>query len=232
MPTLKEIEEVWLLPNAPGPLPENATADQIAAHAQATAQYARKKAVLVWYVDEYLEKAAGLEFWGPSIRPFRLLTDKAHVPGDPSGKKKVLVTVTSEAFGLTVYANCRDKWMADFALKKKNKKAKIPKYDKNNPSTYNHKNKWTCSMTGQVAGGGWHTDAMDYLTNAQISIQKWREKEAAAGNPTLKLARNWIKEEAEIGVEISEPAAKKRKKDDGKKAESKAIAINLVIIDE
>ena len=50
------------------------------------------------------------------------------VPGDPSGKKKVLVTITSEAFALVIFANCRDKWVADFKLKAGNKRAKIPKF--------------------------------------------------------------------------------------------------------
>ena len=90
------------------------------------------------------------------------MTDKAEVPGDTSGKKKVLVTITSEAFGLVIFANCRDKWIADFQFKASNKKAKIPKYNKEDPATHKYQNKWSSSRTGQVQGGGWDNEALQY----------------------------------------------------------------------
>ena len=75
------------------------------------------------------------------------LTDKKEVPGDPSGKQRVLVAVTSEAFGALVCANCCDKWLADFKLRKTNKKAKIPKCDKDDKSPLT-----STKTSGQTAG--------------------------------------------------------------------------------
>ena len=159
MPTVEDLEKVWELPDYPGDNPEEgASAEDQALHAALLDEFEKKKVLLTWYADNYLEKAAGLEFWGQSIRPFSYLTDKAEVPGDPTKVKKVLVTVTSEAFGRLVYANSRNKWLLDMKYKKLNGKTKVPKYNKNDPTTEafkDHVNKWTSSQTGQVQGGGW-----------------------------------------------------------------------------
>ena len=36
--------------------------------------------LLTWYLDSFLPNAVGLEFWGPNVRPFKLMTDKFDVP--------------------------------------------------------------------------------------------------------------------------------------------------------
>ena len=150
LPSTEEIEDIWNLPEV-----------NEASSEEEKAEYEKKVSLLTWYLDVFMPKAVGLEFWGELIRPYRLMTDTEVVEGDPSGKKKVLVTVTSEAFGLLVYHNCRDKWVADYKYKKEHgKKAQVPKYNKDDVSTHKHVNKWSNSNSGSVVGGGWHPAAL------------------------------------------------------------------------
>ena len=124
----------------------------------------RKEAILLFYVDAFLAAAAGLEHWGPERRHKHLITDMIEVEMDPSGKAKVMVTVTSEAFGLVVYENCRDLWIATWKYKAQfGKGAKIPKYDKNNKDTHPFKTKFTNSHCGQVLCGGWSVQGIGQL---------------------------------------------------------------------
>ena len=105
MPEVTEIQEVWALPDPPTPVSDETNEAAKAKYAEAQAAYNKAECILQWYLDSYLPMAAGFDFWGPTIRPFHLMTDKKKVNGDPSGKERVLVMVTSEAFGLLVYAN-------------------------------------------------------------------------------------------------------------------------------
>ena len=75
--------------------------------------------ILLWYQDRYLPVIHGLEYWGPKYRHYRLPTDKEPMSQDK--KERILCTVSSEAFGLMVYENCREKWQNIMKLKKKNR---------------------------------------------------------------------------------------------------------------
>ena len=230
LPTLKAVEDVWLINEAGDPPARNASAQVKEDFAQATEKYEKQLELLTWYLDVFLPCAVGLEFWGQNVRPFKLMTDKAEVPGDPSGKKRVLVTITSEAFALVIFANCRDKWIADFDYRASNKRAKIPKYNKHDPDTHKYQNKWSSSRTGQVQGGGWDKEALECLNKCIKSIQAWREAEAEGGNRMHKLGMGLIREAQ--GVTISEePKGKKRKKS-AEKAEAEVIAIDHTILDD
>lgn len=232
LPTLAELESVWEL-NPPGDQPAaDAPAEAKAQYAAKQTEFENKKELLTWYLDSYLPFAVGLEFWGPNIRPFKLMTDQKPVSGDPSGKKKVLVTITSEAFGLVIYANCRDKWVADFTLKAGNKRAKIPKYDKDKPETHKHQNKWSSSRTGQVQGGGWDPKALEYLNERIAAIQKWRKEEADRDNVNYKFGKQLICEAQQVTLNAQEEKSKKRKRDEEKAVESEAVSIDLTILDE
>ena len=231
LPTLEEIEKVWEL-NPPGEAPsDSATPEEKAKHVEDAAKHEKELELLTWYLDSFLPNAVGLEFWGPNVRPFRLMTDKFDVPGDPSGKKKVLVTITSEAFALVIFANCRDKWVADFKLKAGNKRAKIPKFNKDDPETHKYQNKWSSSRTGQVQGGGWDYEALQYLNKSIAAIQTWRKAEAERGNDTYKLGQDLIRKAQELTMVGQEPKTKKRKQS-AEKAEAEVVAIDLTILDE
>ena len=190
--------------------------------------------LLTWYLDSYLPFAVGLEFWGPNIRPFHLLSDKIMVDGDPSGKEKVLVTVTSEAFGQLVYANCRDKWMHEFNYKKgKRKGAKVPKFDKQDKSTHVYQNRWSSSRTGQLVGGGWAPEALNYFNLAIERLQKVREEEKKTGNQQFKIGRTLVQaiNNTKLERDSSSEGSKKRKKA-GKGTVNKVEVFDLLFLDE
>ena len=229
---MEQIEKVWDI-KEPGEEPgDEATEEEKAKWVAFKAECDFQLEILLWYLDCFLPHAAGLEFWGPNIRPFHLMTDKLDVPGDKSGKKKVYVTITSEAFGLVVYANCRDKWIADFTLRATNKRAKIPKYNKDDPATFKHQNKWSCSRSGQVIGGGWHNDALVYMNTQMKAISKWRKEEAERGNVNYMMGRELIRKAQSVTMGQEDETKKKRKRASEKAADSALVEIDLDFIDE
>ena len=76
------------------------------------------KKKLLWYQDRWLPIAIGLEYWDDKNRHYDLPTDTLKMR---DGVDRLLCTATSEAFGLMVYDNCRDKWEAIMKLKAENK---------------------------------------------------------------------------------------------------------------
>ena len=219
MPTVEEVENAWEIPQGPK-IPENETEEQMDARKTSPEQrlYDRKLAILVWWLDDFLPHAVGLEFWGPDIRCFHKLVDKALIEGDPSGKPKVYVTVTSEAFAHVLYANCRDNWMAQAQFvqdrkKKGGKKPKAPTYKLDDPTTHKYRNKWSNGQTGQVMGGGWDEGAFEYLKKMQKKLQTFRVEQASKGDEVFKFALTLMKITHDIELDQNkEPAnAKKRK---------------------
>lgn len=219
---MEDIKGIWDL----GEAPTEDSADEV------KAEYASRVDKLTWYLNVYLPNTVGLAFWGPNLRPFHLMTDKVDIDGDVSGKKKVLVAVTSEAFAHVLWANSRDKWLADFKLKKTNKKAKIPKYDKDKPETHKHQNKWSSSRTGQVQGGGWHKDAITFFNETIKELQLFRKEQEKHDYPAFKFGKQLIL--AAMGLEMTgdgSNSSKKRKnapdvtpeKDDG---------VDIIFLDE
>jgi hypothetical protein len=73
-------------------------------------EMAIQKELFLWYYDAWLPAILPREFWREDIRFYRLLTDACEI----AGKQKVLVTVASEAFGLLMWENCRNKWVNYF----------------------------------------------------------------------------------------------------------------------
>lgn len=221
LPTTDEIENVWDLPEV------NETSS-----AEDKAEYGKKVDILTWYLDVFLPKAVGLEFWGDIIRPYKLMTDTELVEGDLSGKKKVLVTVTSEAFGLLVYHNCRDKWIADYNYKKEHgKKSTVPKYNKDDPSTFPHVNKWSNSRSGSVVGGGWHVDALKKFNALKGQIKAFRDAEKASGNKKMEYGRHLIMAANNINLNGGNLAGQKRKAP-SKDAEKEVEIVDITFDDE
>ena len=97
MPTIEELENVWDIPTEPldpneeneGVLPEDVCF--MPEHAD---EYncKRKVYLLTWYLDVWLPMVNGVQWWGPMIRPYKLMTDLT----DVRGEQKVIVTITSE----------------------------------------------------------------------------------------------------------------------------------------
>ena len=128
--------------------------------------------IFTWHVCDWLPMAVGIDFWGPSIKSKHLMVDKFKVPMDNSGKSKVYVTVTSEAFSQLMFKNCREKWLAIWNWRKTHgAKKKVPAYSKDDPSTHVYEGLWsnTKGSEGRVEGTTWHQDGLEYL-NALIEI--------------------------------------------------------------
>lgn len=242
LPTLEEIENVWNIPQPPEPLQEGATIteEDQAARDDAHKKHKRAVKVLVWWVDRFLQYAVGLDFWGPNIRPFHLMTDKMVVEGDPSGKEKVLVTTTSEAFAHLTYVNCRDKWIVEFKWRKANpvkkgKSLKMPKYKEDDPSTHGFQNRWSNSRTGQERGGGWQAEAYQYFENKKKEVIAFRKAEGARGNTLYKFVQNEIKKENDIKLseegDTGSSGSKKRKRGD-ESAENPPEVVDITFLDE
>lgn len=75
------------------------------------------KKILEWYIDRWLPVVIGSEYWDEKFRHYQLQTDKIKLR---NGKQVPLCSVESEAFGLLVWDNCKDKWENIFNLKKQN----------------------------------------------------------------------------------------------------------------
>ena len=221
LPSTHEIENVWDLPEV-----TEASSDED------KAKYEAKVDLLTWYLDVFMPKAVGLEFWGDIIRPYKLMTDTELVEGDLSGKKKVLVTVTSEAFGLLVYHNCRDKWIADYKYKKQHgKKVPVPKFKKDDPSTHAHVNKWSNSCSGSVVGGGWHVDALKKFNALKDHVKAFREAEKDNGYKKMEYGKNLIVAANNINLNGGKLAGQKRKAP-SKDAENNVEVVDITFEDE
>ena len=160
------------------------------------------------------------------------MTDTEEVEGDPSGKKKVLVTVTSEAFALVLWANSRDKWLADFKLRVNNKRAKIPKYNKEDPVTWKHQNKWSNSRSGQIQGGGWSRDALVFFNQTITSINEWRAEQQQTGYEAHKYGRELIKVAEGIVLEESDSKGSKKRKNSPANTPETDEDVPIVFLDE
>ena len=171
--------------------------------------YCYRKELKAWYVDCYLAAAAGVEFWGPTVRPYKLPTDTYE---DNNGDQKVFVTKASEAFGLLQFENSRKRWLAVFVWKKANpgKGKKPPVWSKKkNLETLICKCKWSDCSHGR--GSGWDPQAYKVFKQRKDMIAEFRKEEIEAGNTLYEEGRDLIREKYQIPDGETEPAKKKRK---------------------
>ena len=52
--------------------------------------YKKKERLLTWCATECVSMAVGVDAWGPTVKCTNLMTDKALVQGDISGKRRSL----------------------------------------------------------------------------------------------------------------------------------------------
>lgn len=236
MPTVEEIETVWDLPDRPTePVPGGNGPDYeeaLANYQRDLAWYMKKEQLLTWYASEYISMTVG-ETWGNTQKCTKLMTDKVMLQDDPSGKEKVLVSVTSEAFGQLIYKNCRTKWIAVWKYKKQHgAKAPLPKYSKTDTSTHQYEGLWSNARTGQVEGGGWHMDGLQYLMDRMEAISAIRAEDQASDYVTMKHVRTLI----QGAMEWQPTANKKRSTAQAKNAAVEGAVVSkkikMLILDE
>ena len=142
-----------------------------------------KKQLFLWYYDQWLPAILPREFWKEDIRYYKLLTDTIEI----AGKQKVLVTVSSEAFGLLMWENCREKWINFCDFKDKNgEKAPLPIGKEEGAEL--HLAKWSDGSAGQVKYGGWKEEAYVRFEALKKEVKGWRNQDALSGKSGQKLA--------------------------------------------
>ena len=147
-----------------------------------------------WYATEYLAMAVGVETWGPVQKCTKLLTDKVMLEDDNSGKAKVLVPVTSEAFGQVMFKNCRTKWIAVWTYKKaQGSSATVPKYVKDDKTTHQYEALWSNPRSGQSEGGGWNMEGLKYLMERMEVISAVKAVDKENDYAKMKHARTLIR---------------------------------------
>ena len=153
-----------------------------------------------------MPKIASPTYWGPTIRPYKLMTDVMEV----EGRKGVLVTSSTEGFGQVQYENSRDKWIEIFKWKDIHGwKKTAPQYNSNKPDTAPFKSKWSEHKTGQ--GSGWDPVAISTYKQRQDAIKKWRDDDKEDDCRKMKECRLLIKVANEIEAGQTGPARKRRR---------------------
>ena len=176
-----------------------------------------KKELFIWYFDRWLPVAAGKEWYGDKVRYYQLASSKVKV----GGKGRVIVTVTSEAFGLLMWENCCDKWVKIWKKKKEEgKDAEIPRSKDDGALEY--AGKWSDANSGQAKYGGWSDAAYERFEELKDLVKTYRDNDTTNGSPIHKYALKLMREKKGITAEEynSKKSAKRKKKQapkDGKK---------------
>jgi hypothetical protein len=185
---------------------------------------ALRKELLIWYFEDVLPAFAGKHWFGEDIHRYKLMTDTVLVNKVP----KVYVTMTSEAFGWTLWESCEVKWERMFLFKKKHgPKAKFPKakgekdVDGKGPDYY--AGRYTDSMTGQLALKGITDEGIEAFVKYCQQVKQLREADEANGKAMQRYALKIIRAKHGCTEETPEADAAKASKAK-KKRPSKAVA--------
>ena len=171
-------------------------------------EHERQKALVIWYVDRWLPIVAGQKCFGDKMR-------LAHYPAELvevfCNEKKVLVPISTEAFGILNIDNCHEKWGNTCEWKRDDPKRKIPK---KGPEAKQFRAKYTDSYVGQVKFGGWKPEAFPKYQAYIDEIKKGREVDEANGWKRQKYALELLRKKHNIAEQEAEAAAaaSKRKK--------------------
>jgi len=155
---MKEVCITWMKDNNKKKLPSNTEFMKILNRDPGV-----DKKLFAWWWDSYMAKAAGSsKIWNKKNKYFGLLS--THAP--PGSPKEVYITPSTEAWGLLLIENCRERWPKLMAIKEKNS-ARIT-YTKSTPSATkagtHHINMstdplflgtYTNTDSGQRRFGGW-----------------------------------------------------------------------------
>ena len=127
-----------------------------------------------------------------------------------NGKDKVCVTVASEAFGLLVLENCREKWRNIFEFKQQHGVgAAIPVTgDESLP----FKAKWTDSKCGRIKFGGWDAEAYTFFEDAKVKVKTVRQNDSANNFETQEFALTLLREKHNITATAPGKKRKRSKK--------------------
>lgn len=199
LPTVTEIVELWsVIEDEPDKMDD------------------RMKKILVWWVDCFLAKVVGTEFWGTEVRHNQLISDKG---ADILGKRSVNIPVVTEAFAMLMYANCRHKWINIWKLKEeKGKNAQVPRSRKeySEEELAKYQGKYTDPNAGQNPNGGWNADGLQLFANLITKLTEHRKEDHKKNSLHQKTALQLIREAHSLGSKDAETSeegtGKKRRK--------------------
>ena len=168
-----------------------------------------------WYADCYLGFAGGHKSFGPGIRFYDKAVDKVTIfSGSKNGgvqQEVTAVSISDEAFGLLMWENCRDKWIACMDWRKDDSTKAYPPFDKYNTDTHKyHVAKWSDSKTGQVAGGGWEPEAYTRMNQLQKMVAKLRKKDQKDGFIRYQCLLDLVRDKHDISEDA--PTKKRKRK--------------------
>jgi hypothetical protein len=133
--------------------------------------YEEKVELLLWYVDELLPYAVGLDQYNEKERHHKTMVSTVDIDGNP----KPRVSAKSEAMLLVIYKNCYKKWKLIMPKMINNPGWRMPRYNKNNQETHKyHDTLWSDNKSGKVAMGGWRSDAIRYFNTQTERIVQFR----------------------------------------------------------
>lgn len=192
------------------------------------------KALVVWYYESWLPIAIGRKYWEKHHRWYNKPIDSCEIKkknddGEWIAEKKVLVTITSEAFGWLTYDNCRDKWLNLFRFRETNgKKAKIPVKDEAGAEKY--RPKYTESNCGQVKFGGWKDEAFDQFERYKTMIKNIRSMDKDNNYTSMQAALKLVRDVQGITEDTPKTKSKRgrKKKDEAELPPSKRLAITEI----
>ena len=179
LPTVEDLKNVWILPE------------------EGSDDFERKKTIAVWCWVHVLPAAVPLGHFNDPIKFYSLPTDCITVC-----KQNVFrVTITAEAFGLLLFENGRQKWLAKLDYMRKLEIPSIPSHDKKKPETHKWKavhqdfdnlTKWTDANAGQ--GKGWSTKAVGPHNRHWNAVKDFRQEDKKCGHAVLRKVLGWAKE--------------------------------------
>ena len=152
--------------------------------------------------DKYwnlLAKVANHSSWNPFKRHFFLISSDGWE--DEPGPNDTYVTASDEAFLLTIWKNCYNKWLYKATQIRENKDI-----DENDPAM---ETPFTDAKSGQKKYGGWKDEGIKYYEKWHKAIRKNREDFKEYLLAVEKEALGRIRKENGLEEEVPEEAPKK-----------------------
>ena len=176
-----------------------------------SALYKFKKALLLWYFDEWLPAINGMEYYSIKIRTAQMAVSKVDLP---NGTKAAAVPLKGEAFGLIMYENYYEKWKLIAPKRANNPNFKIPNYKKDDETTHKwHKTKWSDSSSGKTTG--WNPQVYEAFSGYIKHIKDVREADRKNGWTTYKIALELMKVKHNVTTDDDTASNKKQKTSSG-----------------
>lgn len=137
--------------------------------------------LLLWWVDIFLPKIAGPEWYDEDHRHYKLLSDECTYKKFP----REAVPASTEAFAMACFENCRDKWILQFQHQDANPNSAIPRGKGN--EAYED-GKWSTPRMGQKAYGGWKEGGVDAFVAYDNQVLAFRQEEEQNGKVKQQFA--------------------------------------------